>query len=851
MTTPITPARPAHMLVGSSVIALALGIAVPASAQTPPSGTVGATVPASGRVDPNPGGLEEIIVTARKVSENLQGVPVAITAFTANDLVRQNTQRVQDIANFTPGMTIRPASGTPSAIVIAVRGQIQTDTIATLDPSVGTYVDGVYWARAYGLNGDFLDTQSVQILKGPQGTLFGRNTTGGALLINSNNPNLSNLSGRLALTYGRFNEVQATGVINIPIVTDRLAVRLAAQSFTRDGYETNVATTGTALIGNTVVRERPIGGSPAGTKLEDRNRINLRGKIDFHPTGNLSILGSVEYFRTHEASPAREILLGLPAYTANTGAANVAPAGVTCTIGGATNACPNTTFAVGNAGPLYVGVVNGNSFATAAAAGVNILNAQAAFLAANPNLVYNNEVPYVFAETYTYSGTASLDTGFGNIKLIGAHRKVASYAGVDLDGSSYQVHFTEGQQKLHQDSAELQITGRAFSKAVDFAAGIFYFREGGFDQSISVVVPALSASVSHFYGIIDNTSSGIYGQATWHVTDRLGVTGGLRYSNDRKGLESRNNSYNRTTGLTTCSLVAATTLPLGQEIVGPVQCAVSRTDSFAGLSYTAGVDYKPTEGTLVYVKTAKGFRSGGQNLRAPSAAFFLPFQPETAYSYEIGIKSEFLDRRVRFNVAAYTSDINNIQRSTLIAQPGGGGLTATILGNAGKARVRGVETELQVALFKGFKVTATGALVDPKYVRYSDLTGDRSFERFNGISKSQFSLAADYTTDLGRTRLAAHLDYAWSAKQATDAYNFPANPNNAAIIAATTRPALGLLGARVSTSFNDDHYELAVFGRNLTNRRDFVSNLPVGPLGYVTGTRNEPATYGVTGTFRY
>jgi iron complex outermembrane receptor protein len=182
-------------LATASVLAMGVaGLAAPAFAQ--------ATNPAA---EEDTGGLGEIIVTARKVEENLQDVPVSITAFSGDDLQNQNIQRLQDVANFTPGLLMRQGSSTPSAVTITLRGQVQTDILATLDPSVGTYVDGVYWARAYGLNSDILDASSVQVLKGPQGTLFGRNTTGGALLINTNDPNLDDFGGRISATYGRFN----------------------------------------------------------------------------------------------------------------------------------------------------------------------------------------------------------------------------------------------------------------------------------------------------------------------------------------------------------------------------------------------------------------------------------------------------------------------------------------------------------------------------------------------------------------------------------------------------------------------------------------------------------------------
>jgi iron complex outermembrane receptor protein len=830
-------------LVAVSAAAIAAASATPAFAQEA----------AEDSVDDQ--GLGVIIVQARKVNENLQDVPVAVTVLSGEDLLQRNVQKLQDIARFTPGMTMRPGSSTPSALTITLRGQVQTDILATLDPSVGTYVDGVYWARSYGLNGEFLDTQSVQVLKGPQGTLFGRNTTGGALIINSNNPDIDDFSARASVSYGRFNEFQATGVLNVPIVPGKIALRLAGSRLTRDGYTTNVVPAGAVsavAANNTAVARAPFVGSPNGLKLDNRDRWNLRGKLDIKPTDNLTLRFSGEYFKMDELSPAREMLYAVSPFTAS-----------------------NTTYNLAGTGALFVGVTNGGPPPTSAAnagasigIGLGLLNTQIASLKANPNITSINEVPYVFAKTQTYGFTGLLDTSFGQIQLITGYRKVDSFAGLDLDGSQYAIHFTEAQQSLKQYSGEFQITGKAFNNALDFAVGVFAFHEKGADQSISIVAPAINPVTSHFYGIIDNDSIGVYTQGTWHFNDKLSFTGGIRYSVDDKGLESRNNNYNRTAGTTTCSLFSAGTLSLGSEIVGVSQCAAKRRDSFSGWSYTAGLEYKPTDDLLLYVKTAKGFRSGGQNLRAPSAAFLIPFQPEIAYSYEAGFKGEFFDRRVRLNMAVYQTDVNNIQRSTLISQPGAAsGASATVLGNAGKARFRGVEAELQAQLFEGFVVSINGALIDPKYIRYADLSGDRSFEPFDSVAEEQFGIAGDYTREFGGAKLKLHADYAWTGKTFQGSYNFPqnaatvptgstavpgaVNTQNDLIAAALTRPAMGILGARASVSFNDDMYELAVYGRNLTNNRSFYNALLVAPVGYIQSARMEPATYGVTATVKF
>ncbi|PKB14347.1 iron complex outermembrane receptor protein [Novosphingobium kunmingense] len=793
-------------------------------------------------------GLGEIVVTARKVSENLQDVPVAVTVLTGNDLEVRNVQRLQDIARFTPGMSMRPGSSTPSALTITLRGQVQSDILITLDPSVGTYVDGVYWARAYGLNGDFLDAQSVQVLKGPQGTLFGRNTTGGALLITSNNPDLDDFSGKASVTYGRFNEFQATGIVNLPIVPGKVGLRLAGSRLTRDGYTTNVVPAGTASAvsrTNTAVAQLPPTGSLNGLKFDNRDRWNFRGKLDVKPTDNLTLRFSGEYFEMDEASPAREVRMLTSPFTAT-----------------------NTTYSLGATAALYVGLLNGGPSPTTPAAqfanillGISSIKNNIDALAADPDITSINEVPYAFAKTQTYGFTGILDTSFGQVQLITGYRKIDSHAGLDLDGSRYAIHFTEGQQSVKQYSGELQITGKGFDNKLDFAVGMFAFHESGFDQSVSIVAPLLNPVTSHFYGLIDNDSIGVYGQGTFHLTDQLSFTGGLRYSIDDKGLESRNNNYNTITSTTTCSLFTAPAI-VGPELVGVPACAVRARNSFSGVSYTAGVEYKPNDDILLYAKTAKGFRSGGQNLRAPTAVFLVPFKPEIAYSYEVGFKGEFFDRRARLNLAAYQTDISNIQRSTLISNPSGAGASATVLGNAGKARFRGIEAELQAQLFEGFVLSLNGALTDPKYISYADLTGDRSFEPFDSVAEQQFGVAGDYTREFGGVKLKLHADYAWTGKTAMSSYNWvqnaasgtvpgAVNTQNDQVIATTTRPAMGILGARAALSFNDDMFEIAVFGRNITNNRAYYNPLLVAPVGYVQSSRMEPATYGVTATVNF
>lgn len=781
-----------------SLIAFVGATLAPAFAQdtapAQPAGTSGAS---------NAGGLEDIVVTARKVAENLQDVPVAVTAFSGEQLERQNARSVIDIAKQTPGLTIRESTNSENAATFSIRGQVQTDILATTDPSVGVYVDGFYWARAYGINADLLDIQSAQTLKGPQGTLFGRNTTGGAVLLQTNDPDASRFSGLVSATYGRFNQRVGTAVVNVPLIEDRLALRGAFRIEKRDGYQTNIVN---------------------GEKLAERDNWTGRIKLLAKPTETLSILLSGEIYDTNVNQRGYQLTQISPGLAA----AEI----------GFENGAPPPTSAAGF--PAAVG--------NAIGVGLPIANDLITYLRDHPNQVALNDPARSRAKTHTYTGTATLDTSFGAVKFIGGYRRVNGGSSLDLDGTPYAVLISTGQQRLSQYSGELQVTGKTVDDAIDFAAGAFYFHESGTDGTVSLALPSIAGTNRNvFNGQIANDSQGVYGQATWHLTDQLAFTGGLRYSVEDKELIIRNRTVSPTGVLLTCTVAGALPSDL---------CAVRRKDAFDGWSYTAGLDYKINPDVLVYAKTAKGFRSGGQNLRATATTNFIPFGPEEATSYELGLKSELFDRHVRFNVAGYYTEVKGIQRSILTPTTP----PATLIQNAGKARILGVEGELTVIPFTGLELAATGAVTKPKYLDYSETLAngtikDRRTDRFETIPEYTASFAATYTTDVGVGKLMLRGDYTFTDKFYTGPYNEPSDPNNAAVIAGTTAPAAHLINARASLTVLDDALEVAIWGRNLTDNRDIDAGLLLPPgasgLGYSVGVRREPRTFGITGTYRF
>jgi iron complex outermembrane receptor protein len=774
-------------------------------------------------------GLADIVVTARKVSEKLQDVPVTVTAFSGADLQQQNAVTVSDVAKFTPGFTIVQAPSNPTVPLFTIRGQVQNDNLATLEPSTGTYLDGVYVARAYGLNAELVDVSSVQVLKGPQGTLFGRNTSAGAVLIETNKPRLDDVSGELRAGYGRYNDFSGSAVINLPVVKDVFGLRGAIQYHRRDGYITDRAT---------------------GAKYNNIDNFSGRIKALWQVAPDFSIIASADFFRYKSNGPSRELtyITGTAltyeqlASTQFSGLASVAPANVAAALRQAT-------------------------FPAASQIGV---------LGTTPNSVQLNDAPLTDTKTQTYSVTAQYDSAIGTLKAIGGYRKVTSSANIDLDGTPYLILQTTGYQQLHQYSGELQLTGKTLGGKLDYAAGVTYFTEAGNDRSTSnnavsfvtflafagALAPGLPAgtfvpnTTGQFSGDIDNKSFGIYGQATYHLTDKLSFTGGLRYSSDKKSLLTRNGSslFNTSTYVS-CNLPTITT-------VANSNCAAGRNDTFKRVSYTAGLDYKISPDVLIYAKAGRGYRSGGENLRANGdPATFAPFKPELNDEQEIGIKSTFLDRKLRINVAAYHNVITNAQRSLLLGVPGSTALL-TVLYNAQKQQTYGIEADIAAVLSPDVTLLLGGALTDPKYKTYtqpiafgSSVFVDHSADAFVLVPKQTFNAALDVHHQFDMGRFHGRVDVSYSSKYycAGDLNTYSGTtitPNSAAAINSFTTPAAAIVGANVGMTFKNG-LDVTLWGRNLTNNRDFTQNLYIGSLGLTSSTRREPVTYGGTVSFKF
>ncbi|MCK9543626.1 MAG: TonB-dependent receptor [Novosphingobium sp.] len=770
-----------------SLAALAVATAVPAHAQ------------ASGESDSYSSGGEIVVIGVTKQAANIQDTPTAITAFNAATLEEKGITDVMSVADFTPGFNIRGGGNNPTAFNLSMRGQVQNDTLATLEPSVGVYLDEMYIARAYGLNSELVDISGVQVLKGPQGTLFGRNTSAGALLLRTNDPVMGEFSGLVRGTYGRFDQREGTAVVNVPL-GENVALRGAVFYGKRNDYQKDV--------------RRNVG-------YGARETLNGRVKLSADITPTLNLLLSGEWYRSDIDGPART----------------------------------NRLF--------YLG-------------GTDIGAADRALTGGNPNKVTITDpttypgapAPDLFNKirTQTYIGKLTLDTSFGEMKFITGYRRIKGNNLIDLDGLPFPGHFTQGIQDLKQYSGELQITGQAFDDIVDFAAGLTYFKETGTDISRSST--NLSASWSGFSGDIDNDSFGLYSQASLHVTDKLNINVGARYSLDDKGVTTQSAVYPGNGNLPQVCLpssymIGKSRTPAGDGTLLPSDCDRSRRDSFNHVSWTAGFDYSLNDDVMLYAKYSNGYRSGAQQLRSLTLTDTAPAQPEVVDEQEIGLKTRFLNGRATFNIAGYHNEVKGAQRSVILSISG---TQQTILENA-DTETWGVEADASVEVVDGLQLFASGSYLDPKYKRYDGFIAvgglltpyDKSSNRFVGIARKQFAVGAAYDADVGVARLNLSANYSWQSKlnqHGEVAADFLRAGIPAAMVQdyidATTSPATGITNARAALSFGPErNYEVAVWGRNIFNERTPIYTLFLGGLNYVSSAWNEPASYGVTATVRF
>ena len=607
------------------------------------------------------GGIGEIVVTAQRREESVQDVPIAITAFTGDQLEKRGISNTLQVAQFVPNLTAQNNTGLGSANAYYLRGLGSTETIPTFDPPVGTYVDDIYLSRQNANNLSLFDVERVEVLRGPQGTLFGRNTTGGAINVIMSQPG-QDIAGFAEVGYGRFDKRLTRGSIDLPLA-DTFAIKLSGYWQDDDGYVKN---------------------STTGQRLNDDDgwgaRLGIRGELSPDATwvgSFMHVVADGEYLLNFECDPRAPT--NCKGRFATTGLLEDPATPVFRGIFSG----PKQDFDLGNETTTDL-VTSKFDIGVGSLGNVSVITG------------YLYQVQHYLLDFFDGRGSPSIANAFPPV--LGLAR-----GGFSLAADQHSDQFTQ----------EIKLNGSLGDGLVDYVTGVYYLKENVRDD------------FADFFGTLNllladrtlrNSTKALAGYAQADVNlGQFKVTAGVRYTDETKRLGFRDNrpacqvSPLPANCLDTRNLIVpanGTTVPTAVPIPTKLETKLW-TPRFA-------INYKPSNDLLVFASATRGFKSGGWNARETSPTRILPFGPEKVWSYEAGLKSDLLDRRLRANLTVFQLDVDDLQVLSGILNPTTGALTF-ITRNPANYRNRGVEVELTAAPMRGLDLFANVGYSDDNY----------------------------------------------------------------------------------------------------------------------------------------
>ncbi len=627
--------------------------------------------------------LQDIVVTAQRREESLQRVPVAVTALSTESLDQARITNVERLSGFAPNLTVtqQSSSATP---VITIRGINSGSANVVQDPKVAVYLDGVYVGRNSGSIFDLADIERVEVLRGPQGTLFGRNATAGAINLVTAAPT-GKFSGKLLVSYGNFDALRTRAVVNLPAFGP-LSVKLAYLHNEIRGDVRN-------LIGGRTVDARAR--DPRFGPFRFADRLGGSNTDAFQAKARLD-LGNVLLDYSYDITDSRLVSRGSQAI------ATIADGGIGPLIGAIYGfQSPNPAFGYAGTGGI-ANLAKDPQDELASGSSVNHLTVQGHSLVLSWNPSSDLVVKNIASLRYLNSRPFINDiTGSGGLRFSGAQlgallsgNVAAALAPASQPGPGdlFFNIFASETIRQRQFSNELQVsyTGEVF----DVTAGGFFFRERGNQTSVidilsvipnGVITPSpLDAVFGSGATVIEarNKSYAAYAQATLHITPQLDLTGGIRFTRDEREVT-----------LARIPVARPGALPPGEY-----------GTNFERTNYTGILSYRPNDDITAYAKIATGYVAGG--LYAG-----IPYEPESLTAYELGLKSQFFNNRLRANIAAFYQRYTNLQ-----VQDNNNGIV--FVTNAGKARIPGVEVEITALPVDGLTLNGNLGFQDFKYNRY-------------------------------------------------------------------------------------------------------------------------------------
>lgn len=730
--------------------------------------------------------VDDIVVTARRREERLQDVPLAVTAVSPELLEQQNITNVSGLRTTAPSLVIVPGAGAGKATpTFAIRGQSQQELTILADPSVSLYLGDVVAPRSQGANGALFDLASVQVLKGPQGTLFGRNSTGGIVQLTPNLPK-QEFGGHIGVTIGNLGTLNTEAVVNMPL-GDTLAARIAVVNNTDDGFLYDVI---------------------RGANVNYTDNQAIRGSLRWTPTDRFSNTLVVDAFHADEGGSGSFIRAVNPNGVFNSAAARAArnyptlesmladqqARGPRQTASGTTTYSKIDTLTVGNTTVFEL----------------------------NDNVSVKNIIGYREVQSHIYEDNDGLPIPLLEIERIFDQDQFSNE--LQVFGDTGNLNWIAGAYYFTESGSD---QGASVTGAVD---------PGALQPSSIFAYPGWANT----WVTADNTSYALFAQGTYKfdAIPGLSLTAGVRQNWDERNVVVRNVTQ------TACRFtVDHDNNPATPEVAPTVaNCALPLSVDYSEPTWNLSLDYQFGDNKLVYVAHRHGYRTGGFGARATTqAGLSRSFKPEIVDDIEIGVKADWrFDNGafLRTNLALYSSDYQDIQRllqdNTVIP-------VTTVTANAESARIQGAEFEFLFRPVSSFELSGFWSYTDAKFKKFIDPNGvDLSNRPFSRAPKNVYSVTARYTANIPQD-IGSELSFGASFFH-TDTY---VDNDSAAPTHITYGYDLVNLNMEWKHVYGTDASIGLYINNALDEEYDFGMLDVFSSLGFSARTPGDPRTYGV------
>lgn len=725
-----------------SLLAASIGFAVAATASTSTLAAGAAAVM-----------MEEIQVMARKKSaaESAQDVPLAMTAYGGEQLDAMFVQDLTDMSYSAPNVQLEEVGTIPGVQNFTIRGQGINSSIPSVDPTVGTFIDGVYLGVTYGAVIDMFDLESVEILRGPQGLLFGRNVTGGAVSLRTSRPD-GEFGFRVRSQITDHDRINLAGSVEGTLIEDKLFAKVVAYYDDDDGYF-----------------DRDDSPAVSGAFYHDA----AEGRSDYGAM-------RTRFLRpTFVLQATEDLELTLIAETGDSKGDAAPWANKTAQDNGSLDAFTTTLDEAGETDMEW--------------------------------------------DQVTFEANWDVGFGDGTVTNILGWRQVDSFSVPDVDGTATPIFTVPANTHQDQISNELRYAGTFLDGKLDLTTGLYYFEQDvEYREGRQIAGGAVKVALG---GDMDHKTWGVFVNNDYHVTDEFTLTAGLRYTREEKDARVISGNLAGTGGC---------------EDLVTFQCAFDDLeDTWTNWTPKIGFNWDVTENAQIYGFYTKGFRSGGVNFRngRPDLIDAGPTKEEAQQSIEFGIKSEWLDNRLRVNASYFYNVIDDMQRELNLSDPNIIVLQATI--NAGDAKIQGVEVDFIALLSDNFSLNGSFGYTegrytdkDPEYLAYTGTDLPR-------LSPWTASLGATYDLDLGDAGfMTFSANYAFRDQAAY-------NDSNTEYFRQQHEAS-----ASVNYTTVDDHWKVSLFGKNLNNESRY-GNLTSIAGAFTAGPMQKGREYGLEVEYRY